>query len=348
MRLDCRAISLLAGFFLTANLLPGFGQAKEQTAPPPTEVQIPDGTIIQAKLRKDLDATKAKVGDSVELEVLEDVLTEPTATVPRAITTLIPKKARLLGKVTRVESAKERDRVITMSIGFARAEWKGSYASLSAVITGVAPVTVSRYLPSGGTGAVPPVTRQVGVDPVTRQAIYVTVDPTTGQRVASSPSPGAATTSYAQLDSVRVAGWGSLRFSPPYNMPSGTALYVEHLSLESAAEQRDAAAQFDLGLKYHRGDGVPQDYVQAAKWFGRAAEQGLANAQNNLGVMFAVGQGVPQDDVTSYMWFALAAPAMPDKNVANLKRLEARMTPEHIAEGKRRAEEWQKQHPPSH
>jgi hypothetical protein len=99
---------------------------------------------------------------------------------------------------------------------------------------------------------------------------------------------------------------------------------------------------------YYRGEGVTKSYVQAAEWYGKAAKQGHAKAQNNLAVMYAEGQGVPRDDVTSYMWFTLAGSAKPDKNAANLQLLESRMTPEQIAEGKRRAEEWLKQHPPSH
>ncbi len=109
-----------------------------------------------------------------------------------------------------------------------------------------------------------------------------------------------------------------------------------------------AESQFQLGSRYYRGEDGAVDYDQAGLWYSEAARQGLSKAQNNLGVMYAEGQGVTQDYVTAYMWFALAAPDQPDKNAANLKLLESRMTPEQIAEGKHRAEEWQKQHPPSH
>ena len=36
---------------------------------------------------------------------------------------------------------------------------------------------------------------------------------------------------------------------------------------------------------YETGDGVPQDYRTAVKWYGRAAEQGDAYAQRNLEVL---------------------------------------------------------------
>lgn len=49
-----------------------------------------------------------------------------------------------------------------------------------------------------------------------------------------------------------------------------------------AAGQGDVHAQYNLGLMYANGTGVPQDYNEAAKWFRLAAEQGHASAQYNL------------------------------------------------------------------
>ena len=66
------------------------------------------------------------------------------------------------------------------------------------------------------------------------------------------------------------------------------------------AEQGDAEAQFNLGLMYANGEGVPEDDVQAAFWFRKAAEQGDAAAQNNLGVRYDNGEGVPEDYVQAY------------------------------------------------
>ncbi len=37
---------------------------------------------------------------------------------------------------------------------------------------------------------------------------------------------------------------------------------------------------------YDNGQGVPQDYAEAVKWYRLAAEQGYAYAQYNLGVMY--------------------------------------------------------------
>jgi TPR repeat protein len=61
-------------------------------------------------------------------------------------------------------------------------------------------------------------------------------------------------------------------------------------------------AQYNLGLMYGKGWGVPQDYAEAAKWYRRAAEQGYAKAQYNLGVMYYNGEGVPQDYAEAVKW----------------------------------------------
>ena len=73
------------------------------------------------------------------------------------------------------------------------------------------------------------------------------------------------------------------------------------------AEQGDADAQFNLGVMYNQGQGVPQDNKTAVKWYKLAAEQGHASAQHYLGVMYHEGQGVPQDNKTAVKWYKLAA-----------------------------------------
>ncbi len=74
-----------------------------------------------------------------------------------------------------------------------------------------------------------------------------------------------------------------------------------------AADQGDAEAQYNLGVRYADGRGVPQDDAEAAKWFRRAAEQGAAKAQHNLGFMYENGRGVRQDYAEAVRWFRKAA-----------------------------------------
>ena len=82
---------------------------------------------------------------------------------------------------------------------------------------------------------------------------------------------------------------------------------AETPTAQAQAEQGSAAAQFNLGLKYANGEGVPQDSVAAVAWYRKAAEQGHPDAQNNLGWMYANGAGVPQDDAAAVAWYCLAA-----------------------------------------
>jgi TPR repeat protein len=69
----------------------------------------------------------------------------------------------------------------------------------------------------------------------------------------------------------------------------------------------NAEAQLHLGFLYYRGQGVPQDYVQAAAWIRKAAKQGNAEAQASLGAAYAMGQGVQQDYAQAATWFRKAA-----------------------------------------
>jgi len=73
------------------------------------------------------------------------------------------------------------------------------------------------------------------------------------------------------------------------------------------AERGDAWGQAHLGLRYHTGEGVSQDYAEAAKWYRKAAEQGDAMAQTNLGYMYCHEQGVSQDYAEAVKWFRKAA-----------------------------------------
>jgi len=73
-----------------------------------------------------------------------------------------------------------------------------------------------------------------------------------------------------------------------------------------AADRGDADAQFSLGVMYEHGRGVPEDDKEAVKWYRLAAYQGVAKAQYNLGGMYALGKGVPKDKLLGYMWLNIA------------------------------------------
>ena len=74
-----------------------------------------------------------------------------------------------------------------------------------------------------------------------------------------------------------------------------------------AAEQGHTFAQYNLGVCYYNGWGVPQDYSEAVKWYRKAAVQGYADAQCNLGYCYHSGQGVPKDFSEAVKWCRKAA-----------------------------------------
>src|SRR5690242_21838741 len=74
-----------------------------------------------------------------------------------------------------------------------------------------------------------------------------------------------------------------------------------------AAEKGTSWGQYNLGLSYARGQGVPQDYGAAMEWFLKAAEQGDAMSQYSLGQMYHKGLGTAVDPAEAYKWLHLAA-----------------------------------------
>ena len=111
-------------------------------------------------------------------------------------------------------------------------------------------------------------------------------------------------------------------------------------ALKPLAEQGNAVAQQELGVMYRKGEGVRQDYAQAAKWFRKAAEQGVAEAQNNLGGLYATGLGVKQDNVEAYKWFSLAAARKLEAGRENRDSLAKNMPPDQIAKAQRLTRKW--------
>ena len=66
-------------------------------------------------------------------------------------------------------------------------------------------------------------------------------------------------------------------------------------------------AQFLRGLGFASGQGVAQDYAQAAQCYTEAAGQGHSRAQLHLAGVFARGQGVMRDEAKALMWLTKSA-----------------------------------------
>jgi len=120
--------------------------------------------------------------------------------------------------------------------------------------------------------------------------------------------------------------------------------------LRANAENGDEWAQWLLGKRYFDGaEGVEQNDVEAANWYRRSAEQGYSFAQIALGVMYEWGRGAAPDVIQADKWYSVAVSTTtveggdpyPALRAAQLRdHLEMRMTPEQIAEARKRAQEW--------
>lgn len=110
--------------------------------------------------------------------------------------------------------------------------------------------------------------------------------------------------------------------------------------LRPLAEQKDYAAEYQLGTMYSGGIGVPKDYATAAAWYRKSAEQGNAVAQIALGELYRQGKGLPKDYVQAYKWFNLTAAQFPTVLNAERDKLEESMTPSQVAEGQKLSRDW--------
>jgi putative methionine-R-sulfoxide reductase with GAF domain len=76
--------------------------------------------------------------------------------------------------------------------------------------------------------------------------------------------------------------------------------------LRKLAVQGDVTAQYWLGSRYAKGEGVKQDYHEAMRWFLRSAEQGDTRAQAKVAAWFWAGRGASQDYSKAYFWGLVA------------------------------------------
>jgi len=114
--------------------------------------------------------------------------------------------------------------------------------------------------------------------------------------------------------------------------------------LRKLAAQGDADAQWQMGVRYHNGEGVPRDDVQAMQWFVRAADQGHVTAQATLGAYYWAGRGVPQDLSKAYFWSALALAQGDENSKSRLEGLASQMTQAQVSAARQQAEVWLHSH----
>jgi len=114
--------------------------------------------------------------------------------------------------------------------------------------------------------------------------------------------------------------------------------------LRKLADRGDADAQWQMGARYHNGEGVPRDDAQAMQWFLRAAEQGHVIAQATLGAYYWAGRGVPQDLSKAYFWSYIALAQGDENSKSRLEGLASQMTRAQVSAARQQAEIWIRSH----
>jgi localization factor PodJL len=94
-------------------------------------------------------------------------------------------------------------------------------------------------------------------------------------------------------------------------------------ALRAAAAKGEAAAQYEIAMRFLEGRGVPQNLAEALAWFERAAKQGLAPAQFRLGGLYEKGFGVKKNTEMARRYYTAAGEAGHAKALHNLAVLYA-------------------------
>ena len=102
-----------------------------------------------------------------------------------------------------------------------------------------------------------------------------------------------------------------------------------------SANQGYPRSEYNMGMIYSRGEGVPKSMSESLRWYRKAADQGYVRAQRKLGDFYAEGVGVPRNYVQAYMWYNLAAAAGDSEARTARGRLSPKMNGSQIAEAQR-------------
>ncbi|MBN9149577.1 MULTISPECIES: hypothetical protein [unclassified Nitrobacter] len=103
------------------------------------------------------------------------------------------------------------------------------------------------------------------------------------------------------------------------SLPDG----IGSTKLRTAALHGDAAAAYEIGVRYAEGKGVAVNYAEAAKWYDRAAEAGVVPAMFRLGTLHEKGLGVAKDFDAARRYYMQAAERDNAKAMHNLAVLDA-------------------------
>ncbi|MCY1397168.1 putative beta-lactamase HcpC precursor [compost metagenome] len=116
----------------------------------------------------------------------------------------------------------------------------------------------------------------------------------------SQPQVAAAAQKVVAADKVRNPALSML----PTSKPTPTEQPLAALAVAPAG---DSEAEYQQGLRFYKGNGVPENNVEAANWFRKAAEKGHPAAQVSLGNLYRDGVGVQKSYSETVNWYRKSA-----------------------------------------
>ncbi|BAL74001.1 hypothetical protein S23_07810 [Bradyrhizobium cosmicum] len=136
---------------------------------------------------------------------------------------------------------------------------------------------------------------------------------------AAAPPPAASSDVTGALTGTSRTRIGLVQVPPSEKLPDGIGGPV----LRAAAMKGDAAAAFEIGMRFAEGKGVAANYDEAAKWYDRAAQAGVVPATFRLGTLYEKGLGVKKDADIARRYYTQAAERGNAKAMHNLAVLDA-------------------------
>ena len=126
--------------------------------------------------------------------------------------------------------------------------------------------------------------------------------PKPAPQIAAAAPPSAASTPQATSRVAAARPSGPAPASRAEPRPPAT-----ETDCSDVARRDQAPCQVVLGDRYRRGQGMPRDLAEAARWYRKAAEQGDASGQWELGQLLEAGDGVGKDMGAALGWYRKAA-----------------------------------------
>jgi localization factor PodJL len=149
------------------------------------------------------------------------------------------------------------------------------------------------------------------------------VEPTTTGSAHQTEAAPAKSSSLVAPD-IDLSPVGSI--ATPAAAPAADSGADDLAAVRDLAGSGDAAAEYELGLRYAEGRSVPRNLTLAAQWLEKAAKQNNAPAQYRLATLYEKGLGVAHDTAVALDWYQRAATAGNIRAMHNLAVLVAEGT----------------------